>query len=93
MNIKQLLEKLAVNWGALAICFVLSLIIYFFYQMSTLDRKVFTVPLSVVENGEMTAAANVNHIRAVRVSVRAHRPRPPERPSPASRRLRSRRPP
>ena len=71
MNKKRLLEKIIDNWIALAVCFVLALIIYFFYQMSTLDRKVFTVPLSIVENGSMTAATNVNRIKTVKVSVRA----------------------
>lgn len=53
MKAKRLLEKIAENWPAKVVCFVMALLLYILHQVSQLDRKTFTVPLNVVAEGGM----------------------------------------
>lgn len=71
MNTKQLLDKIAKNWPAKVICFVIALFIYFSHQMSILEKKTFTVPLTITENGSMVSATQSD--RYVKVTVRGQR--------------------
>lgn len=68
MNTKQLLERLTANWPTKIICFVIALLIYFFHQMSVLQRKVITVPLAITANGKMTPASESD--RFIKVTIR-----------------------
>ena len=70
MNTKKFREKIMENWLAKIVCFVLALVIYFFHQISVLDKKTFTVPLTVVDNGKMTTTEDFNNNRYVKVTVR-----------------------
>jgi len=56
MNIKQFLEKATDNWLAKVVCLILAILIYLFYQFSSLDKKVYTLPLTIYENGSMVSA-------------------------------------
>src|SRR5574344_898698 len=71
MNTKQLLDKIAKNWPAKVICFVIALFIYFSHQMSILEKKTFTVPLTITENGSMVSATQSD--RYVKVTIRGQR--------------------
>ena len=68
MKAKQLFEKLIENWQIKAICFVIALFLYAVYQNQSVDRKVFSVPLSVEsKNGFVSVEP---HPRTVAVSVK-----------------------
>ncbi|MBO4318917.1 MAG: hypothetical protein J5857_00410 [Treponema sp.] len=71
MKIRQLLDKLLNNWPAKVICLALALLLYFFYNLSLLDKKTFTLLVSTVENGQMTCATDKNAIKSVKVTVHA----------------------
>ncbi|MBR6154273.1 MAG: hypothetical protein IKQ43_07540 [Treponema sp.] len=71
MKIKRLLDKLLENWPAKVICLALALLLYFFYNLSLLDKKTFTLLVSTVENGQMTSATDKNAIKSVKVTVHA----------------------
>lgn len=68
MNTKRFLEKIADNWPSKIICFILALLIYFFHQMSVLDRRTFTVPLTINANGSMIPASETEH--RVKITIR-----------------------
>ncbi len=70
MNTKKLKDKLLDKWLSKIVCFVLAVIIYFFHQFSVLERRVFSIPLTVVEDGKMTTTADFNVKRYVKVTVR-----------------------
>src|SRR5574344_2502172 len=69
MKAKRLLEKIAENWPAKVVCFVMALLLYILHQVSLLDRKTFTVPLSVVAEGGMYPMTDCPDY--VRVTVRS----------------------
>lgn len=71
MQIRRILDKLLVNWPAKVICLALALMLYFFYNLSLLDKKTFTLLVSTVENGQMTSATDKNAIKSVKVTVHA----------------------
>ena len=71
MKIKQLLNKLLENWPAKVICLALALLLYFFYNLSLLDKKTFTLLVSTIENGQMTSETDKNTIKSVKVTVHA----------------------
>lgn len=68
MKAKQVFDKLIENWQVKAICFVISLFLYVIYQNQSVDKKVFSVPLSVEsKNGFVSIQP---HPRTVAVSAR-----------------------
>jgi YbbR domain-containing protein len=69
MKANRLLEKITENWPAKVICFVMALFLYIFHQVSLLDKKTFTVPLSVVAEGGMYPMSDYPDY--VRVTVRS----------------------
>lgn len=69
MKVNRLLEKIAENWPAKVICFVMALFLYIFHNVSLLDKKTFTVPLSVVADGGMYPMTDCPDY--VRVTVRS----------------------
>lgn len=71
MKMKRLLDKLLDNWPAKVICLALALLLYFFYNLSLLDKKTFTLLVSTIENGQMTSATDKNAIKSVKVTVHA----------------------
>ncbi|MBQ7159488.1 MAG: hypothetical protein IJS09_08735 [Treponema sp.] len=68
MKAKQLFEKARENWLAKVICFVAALFFYLFFQLSTLDRKSFSVPLRIEAKNGMVAASS--YPQNVKVTVR-----------------------
>jgi YbbR domain-containing protein len=69
MKVNRLIEKIAENWPAKVICFVMALFLYIFHHVSILDRKTFTVPLSVIAEGGMYPMTDCPDY--VRVTVRS----------------------
>lgn len=68
MKTTLLIKRFLQNWPVKVICLVLALFIYAFYQMSTLDSKTISLPLSVISNGSMVHSNTITHY--VRVSIR-----------------------
>lgn len=68
MNRKALLDRLVENWPAKIICLTLSLLLFLFYRISTLEQRFFSVPLVVQNSGDLVPA--VNYPRMVRISLR-----------------------
>ena len=53
MNIRQLAERLLNKWPAKVICLLLAIFFYVFHQVSLIEKKVFVIPLEVVEDGNV----------------------------------------
>ena len=70
MNTKQFLEKLTNNWLAKVVCFIIAIFLYFFNQISTLDKKTFIVPLTVINKGELINSTSLNKNKFVKIRVR-----------------------
>lgn len=68
MNTKRFLEKLIHNWPVKIICFVVAILIYFLHQVSILDKKTFSIPVSIISEGTMVPTGR--EYRNVRVMVR-----------------------
>lgn len=68
MSTKKLNERLFENWPQKIICIILSIVLYVFNRVSSLERKVFTVPLKVEASGLMMPASEVP--RFVKVTIR-----------------------
>lgn len=56
------------NWPAKIICLTLSLMLFLFYRMSTLEQRYFSVPLSVETNGDLVPATA--YPRMVKIGLR-----------------------
>ncbi|HAH63680.1 MAG TPA: hypothetical protein DCL73_16465 [Treponema sp.] len=69
MKANRLIEKIAENWPAKVICFVMALFLYIFHNVSILEKKTFTIPLSVVADGGMYPMTDCPDY--VRVTVRS----------------------
>lgn len=68
MKTRQLYEKILHNWPAKIICFIAALFLYAFYQISSLDKKSYTVPLNIIAEGSLVPAGN--YPRRVKVTLR-----------------------
>jgi len=51
MKVKQLIDRILDRWHIKVICFLIAIFLYIFHQMSLVDTKSITVPLTVTENG------------------------------------------
>lgn len=71
MSIKQFLDKILKNWPVKVTCFVMAVLIYFFHQISTIDKKTFVVPLEVKSEGAMVLSGGYERHRNVKIIVRA----------------------
>lgn len=68
MKAKQLFDKIIENWQVKAVCFVISIFLYVIYQNQSVDKKVFSVPLTVdSQNGFVSIEP---YPRTVAVSAR-----------------------
>ncbi len=67
MTVKNLTDKLLENWPAKIICLTLALLLFMFYRMSTLEQRVFSVPVRIQTNGEMVPAASYPRTVTVRL--------------------------
>lgn len=68
MKANQIIDNLRKNWFPLVVCVVAALLFYLFFLVSTMDRKTFTVPLSIDAQNGMVAASSFP--RNVKVTVR-----------------------
>lgn len=68
MNTKKLTEQLLENWPQKIICIVLAIVLYVFNRVSSLEKKVFTVPLKVEASGLMMPASELP--RYVKITIR-----------------------
>lgn len=68
MNKKKLIEKITENWTVKAICLVFAVVIYIFHQVTMLETKSITVPLTVESSGLMIPFSELP--KYVKISVR-----------------------
>jgi Uncharacterized protein conserved in bacteria len=68
MTVKTLTEKLLENWPVKIVCITLSLLLFLFYRMSTLEERYFSVPLEIETNGDLVPASN--YPRMVKITLR-----------------------
>jgi len=59
MKVKQFVDKLMVNWPAKVGCFLMALFFYIFYQVSLLDSRSITIPLSVTDSNGLVVASDI----------------------------------
>ncbi len=59
MNINKLIDRISNNWAAKVICLILAFFLYIYNRTTSLQKKTFTVPLSVEAEGLMMPAANL----------------------------------
>lgn len=71
MTVSTLTDRVLQNWPAKIMCITLSLLLFLFYRMSTLERRYFSVPLKVETNGDLVPA--VNYPRSIKVNVRGEK--------------------
>lgn len=69
MKLNLQIKKLLDNWPSKIACFVIAILIYFFYQMSALDKKNISVPLSVKNDGNVVCVTDLPQF--VRITLRA----------------------
>ena len=69
MNIKQLFEKATNQWLIKVLCFVVALLLYFFFQLQQTEKKVIPVNLTVVSDGLMLPVSS--YPKHIKVSVRS----------------------
>lgn len=66
MKVKQFIERISHDWLAKVVCFVIALIFYLFYHWSTVEKKVFVVPLHTkAENGIVAAGTYPSDVRVL----------------------------
>ena len=65
----KVIDKIIVNWPAKVICVLIALLLYFFFNLSQLDSKTISVPLTVQSDGQLIAVSSFQ--KHVRVSLRA----------------------
>jgi YbbR domain-containing protein len=68
MKAKQIFEKLFAHWPAKILCFVMALLLYFFYQVSQMNTKAIPVKLTVSSDGLLMPVNS--YPKHVRVTVR-----------------------
>lgn len=68
MTLPNLTEKIMENWPAKIVCLTLSLMLFLFYRMSTLEQRYFSVPLVVETNGDLVPASA--YPRMVKIGLR-----------------------
>ena len=68
MKASQLINRLKHNLAVKVVCFIIAFFIYIFYNISTLDTKVLSIPLEVKQDGEVVLVSMPTHF--VRVTVK-----------------------
>lgn len=68
MRSSRLFERLADNWPAKILSVAAAVLLFFFYRISTLEQRYFTVPLEVMENDYFTPSSALP--QSVRVTLR-----------------------
>lgn len=68
MTFKHFTDKVFENWPSKVICFFLAILLYFSYQIVSLDTKSISVPLTVTTNGKLVSSGTVP--RSVRITFK-----------------------
>lgn len=68
MDKNKITEKLLKNWIVKVICLVLALFLYLFYQSTLTEKKIFIIPLEIIEDGSVMHVGNIE--KKVSVEVR-----------------------
>lgn len=68
--IEKVYNKVLDRWPVKIVCVVIALLLYFFYNISQLETRTFSVEVSVVSNGQMMPVSSFQ--RHVRVKVRSN---------------------
>ncbi|MCR5189609.1 MAG: hypothetical protein K6C97_11810 [Treponema sp.] len=61
MNRKTLTDKLLDRWYIKVICLIVAIFLYIFHQASLVEKKTFTVPLHIIENGIVQHVGNIQN--------------------------------
>lgn len=69
MNINKLIDRISNNWAAKVICLILAFFLYIYNRTTSLQKKTFTVPLSVEAEGLMMPSANLPKFIKVQVTT------------------------
>ncbi|MCQ2611269.1 MAG: CdaR family protein [Treponema sp.] len=76
MKVKSLLNKITSNWLVKTCCIIAAIVLYLFGRTARIEKKSFTVPLNVIQDGTMV---NTHALPStVTVSVRAESQKMPE---------------
>lgn len=59
MSISKLIDRISNNWAAKVICLILAFFLYIYNRTTSLQKKTFTIPLSVEAEGLMMPAADL----------------------------------
>lgn len=59
MNINKLIDRISNNWAAKVICLILAFFLYIYNRTTSLQKKTYTVPLTVEAEGLVMPAANL----------------------------------
>ncbi len=68
MTLKHAADRALENWPAKIVCLTLSLLLFLFYRMSTLEQRFFSVPLAIETNGDLVPASP--YPRMVKITLR-----------------------
>lgn len=60
MKVELLLKKITNNWFAKCLCIAAAIILYLFGLTSRLEKRTFTVPLEVKDDGELLKTSSIN---------------------------------
>lgn len=68
MKISENFNKLLDNWPVKAVCLLIALFVYIFYNLSIQESRSFTVPLEVRSQNGISPASN--HLKKVRITLK-----------------------
>lgn len=71
MKVNQLIEKLLDKWIIKLICLAAAIFLYVFHQVSLVETKTFTVPLHIIEEGNLVHTSDVQ--KYISVIIKANR--------------------
>jgi len=68
LNARKIIAKAVENWPVKVLCIGLAIILFIYHQLSTLERRFFSVPLNIENLGALMPASS--YPRMIRVSLR-----------------------
>lgn len=73
MNIKKIREKIAENLVIKVVCVVIAVFIFFFHELSSLEKKTVAVPLDIVSLGKTQVYSGIEDNPYVRITLRGRK--------------------
>lgn len=70
MRFKVNFDKILADWPMKIVCFVVAILLYVLHDITMLQQKVITLPLTVIENGSMVVAGP--YLSRVKVTIRGN---------------------